>query len=58
MGSGSTIVAAESLGVRSIGLERSGTFFRMAQKSITDRVAMNTRVFPPKSDGRNGNRKK
>lgn len=41
MGSGSTIAAAESLGFRSIGLEISATFFRVALGSICSRVQMN-----------------
>jgi DNA modification methylase len=44
MGSGSTIAAAESLGFRSIGLEISPRFFRVASASISSRVQMNGSV--------------
>ena len=34
MGSGSTVAAATALGYRSIGLERSNDYFRLAEKAV------------------------
>jgi len=41
MGSGSTLAAAEALGVESIGIERSGDYFKLACKAIPKLAMLN-----------------
>jgi DNA modification methylase len=61
MGSGSTIAAAESLHLPSIGLEISRPFFDLARRSIPARIAMLQQdgllqASNGRTDLRNGNR--
>lgn len=51
MGSGATIAAASSLGLRSIGLETNSEYFRLAKKAIPRVAALET-------CGTNGSRRK
>jgi site-specific DNA-methyltransferase (adenine-specific) len=52
MGSGSTIAAAEACGLRSIGLEMSEQYFRMAEEAIPRLAALS-----PREAGGNGQKK-
>jgi site-specific DNA-methyltransferase (adenine-specific) len=61
MGSGSTIAAAESLHLRSVGLEISRSFFDLARRSIPARIEMLRQdgllqTSNGRTDLRNGNR--
>jgi site-specific DNA-methyltransferase (adenine-specific) len=47
MGSGSTIAAAESLGIPSIGVERYVDYFEMAQTSIPKLASLTTKMMQP-----------
>jgi DNA modification methylase len=46
-GSGSTLAAAESVGYRSIGIERDTRFFKMAQSSIPKLAALQVHATEP-----------
>ena len=52
MGSGSTIAAASSCGLKSIGLEINPDYFKMAQEAIPQLVA-----FIPKDAKGNGSKR-
>ncbi len=66
MGSGSTIAAAEALGISSVGVERLADYFRMASKAIPRlrdievskvdaKVGTKGMLFPPRSQAPLGN---
>lgn len=46
MGSGSTVAAAEAMGLKSIGIERYATYYNLAEKNIRGLTALHVPGFP------------